>query len=222
MGRHNFTYFYILRFLHLSDLKLAISGRILDVGCGVGGLALYLCRYAKQVVGIDVSTRAIKIARQAAKHNQVSNVYFAVQKMTVQKNNYDLIMATEVIEHIQNDQKFLQNIYASLKKSGYLLLSTPSVNSLMYHWGWYEEFDHQVGHLRRYTAQDLSQLLRQIGFKVVTLSERESLLRSILFTTKLGFLIRFIRGPLVYLFHFVDEIFGYVFGFTDIIILAKK
>ena len=185
-------------------------------------MALYLCQYADRVVGIDISTRAIKIASQAARANALTNVSFLVQQMTVQKNTYDLVIATEVIEHISNDQKLLQDIYASLSKNGYLLLSTPSSNSLMYKWGWYQKFDHQVGHLRRYTPRELSRLFKQVGFKVVTLSERESLLRSVLFTTRLGFLIRFVRGPLINAFHFVDEIFGFFFGFTDIIILAKK
>ncbi len=222
MGRHNFTYFYILDFLHLSDLKSAITGTILDVGCGVGSLALYLSQLADQVTGIDISTRAIKIARQAALANQKSNTLFLVKKMTVQKNNYDLIIATEVIEHIASDQKFVQDIYSSLKKGGYFLLSTPSVNSWMYRSGWYDNFDHQVGHLRRYTVTELSQLLHQTKFKIVQVSEKESLLRSLLFTTRMGFLIRFIRGPLVNIFHLMDEVCGLIFGFTDIIILAKK
>jgi hypothetical protein len=50
----------------------------------------------------------------------------------------------------------------------------------------------------------------------------EGIVRNVLFTTKFGFLIRFIKGPLVPLFHLVDAMFLPLFGAVDVLIVAEK
>ena len=219
---NNFTYFYLLKLLNSSQVVSKKS--FLDVGCGVGAISLYLASQGKEVVGIDVSSRAIDIANQAKEANKFSNVRFVLNSAEkfVPGRKFEVILLIEVIEHIKDDEGLLEKIFSWLKEEGYLVLTTPSSENIMFKLGLYKEFDKKVGHLRRYTKKEIIELLEKNGFEIVYYSARESLLRSILFTTRLSFLIKFIKGPLVPLFHRLDETIGRAFGFTDHIILAKK
>jgi 2-polyprenyl-3-methyl-5-hydroxy-6-metoxy-1,4-benzoquinol methylase len=222
ISRDNFTYGYILEFLHKACSEGFAQKEILDVGCGVGTIALYLSQKGAKVTGIDISQRAIDIAERARKSLNQSKTTFIHGEVGPGKKKFDLATTFEVIEHIKDEALFLRNIHSNLKTNGLLVLSTPSKENLLYRSGFYQAFDAEVGHLRRYTQQTLRKLLEQNSFKIVSMRQVEGPLRNILFTTKLGFLIRFIRGPLVPLFHFFDTLSGLVFGFSDIQVIAQK
>lgn len=222
MGRRNFTYWYILDFLHQACREGFSGLKILDVGCGVGSISLYLANQGARVTGIDISPRAIAIANQAKKDTGVRNVAFRQSSLRAEPRTYDLIVCFEVIEHIKNDGAFVTQLCANLKSNGLLVLSTPSKNNLLYRLGWYSRFDTEVGHLRRYTPADIAGLLNSHGFTVRTIRSVEGPLRNLLFTTKLGFIIKAIRGPLIPVFHWLDQLSGMVFGFSDIQVVAQK
>lgn len=220
--RGNFTYFYTLDFLHKACPEGFSSKKILDVGCGVGTLSLYVASQGAEVVGIDISPRAIDIAQQAQQTLAFKEVTFMVKELTKGKADQDLVICSEVIEHIPDDKKFLQLIHSHLKKKGRLYLSTPSQENLLYKIGFYKKFDAEVGHLRRYTVQSLQHVIESQGFTILQLREVEGPLRNLLFTTKLGFLIKFIRGPLVPVFHWFDQISATIAGASDLQVIAEK
>lgn len=226
INRNNFTYFNILPFIDIStSLMRTTSLRILDVGCGVGTLDFYLANKGFTVKGLDLSSRAISICNQFKRLSKIKNVSFSqidVEKMK-ENSKYDLIICTEVIEHIQNDLKFIKKLHSLLKDNGSLVLSTPSLNSPLYRAGLLKKFDYEVGHLRRYSIHSITNLLESGEFKVVELKRKEGILRNSLFMFKpLGFLIKFIRGPLISVFHWVDEFSIILFGESDLIVVAKK
>jgi len=218
----NFTYFYILQFLQEPCIKTVARPRILDVGCGVGALALYLAKQGGRVIGIDISPQAIKIANYARQANHLRSVIFKSGELRAGSGDFDQVICTEVIEHIQDDAKFLQLIKSQLKTGGILLLTTPSQENWLYRWGFYRQFDQRVGHLRRYTVKSLTQLLARHGFKIIKVKPVEGPPRNILFTTRLGGLIKFMKGPLVPIFHWLDQLAAQIWGASDIMILASK
>ncbi len=224
INKNNFTYFYINELLQ----KGCIFGAnyVLDVGCGVGTIAIYLAHLGKNVVGIDISKRAIDIAKDAVPDDLLNKLIFRKVELdkfkSKNKNKFDLVICAEVLEHIEDDKTFLKDIFYVLKPGGYLVLTTPTPESLMYRWGMYKRFDLEVGHLRRYTGKQIKKIISSTGFDVVFFRQTESILRSSLFTTRLGFLIKFIRGPLVPIFHKLDEFVGLFFGFTDNQVIARK
>lgn len=221
---NNFTYFYILQLLRLAGLRGLETKKVLDVGCGVGTLSLYCAALGATVKGIDVSPRAIKIADQANKSLGFQKVQFkqGELKQSSGPGKFDIALCFEVIEHVKNETVFLRAIHSQLAPDGMLLLSTPSSDNWLYRRGFYQTFDREVGHLRRYTPQTIKALLRKNGFEIVKLRQVEGPLRNMLFTTKLGFLIRGIRGPLVRPFHVLDHISGKVLGYTDIQVIARR
>ncbi len=230
IGRHNFTYFYILRFLHLADIlplplptKNVPRLKVLDVGCGVGTLATFLATEGAEVTGLDVSPRAIALANKAKKELQLDRVSFTQGELKKGRGQYDVVLCTEVIEHIPDDLAFLSLLASHLKPGGKLILTTPSSTNWLYKMGFYVSFDKRVGHLRRYTEAELMLLFRKTKlFSVRKVQPVEGPLRNILFTTKLGFLIKGIRGPLVPFFHWLDELSASIGGATDIQVLAVK
>lgn len=73
----NFTYRNIIYILNKYITK---SQKILDIGCGVGTISLYLANKGNKVFGIDISKNAITTARESAKHLGLKNVYFEEMK----------------------------------------------------------------------------------------------------------------------------------------------
>lgn len=223
IGENNFTYFNFSRVLHHyfaeSDLQKL---KVLDIGCGVGTLSLYFASHGAEVTGIDISERAITIARAAKKALRFGNVKFQRGELAKGKREYDLVICSEVVEHVPNETKFLQDINSNLKKSGWLVLTTPSRNNFLYQRGFYRKFDAEVGHLRRYTADSIAERVSRSGLTVLSVTKTEGCLRNLLFTTKLGFLIKFIKGPLIPVFHWFDQATVSLLGEADLIVVARK
>lgn len=206
-----------------TSLELGLARHdVLDVGCGVGTLALYLGQFAKSVKGVDVASRAIKIATKAARSLRASNVTFVEGELAAVKGKFELIMCTEVIEHVADDAAFAKQLASRLKEGGLLFLTTPSMENWLYKLGYYRGFDAEVGHFRRYTPMTIRQRLEQAGLTVLKVEPVEGPLRSIMFSTKLGYLIYGIKGPLIPLFHWFDSICARVFGASDLQVIARK
>lgn len=221
---NNFTYYN-----HLKALKIPLSNvspiRVLDVGCGVGTLAFYMANKGNQVHAIDLSPDAIKIAEEFKAFSGMTNVNFQAIEISALPADlrFDLVTCTEVIEHIPDEKEFAKRLASSTSSGGYLLLSTPSVNAPLFRLGLLDNFDKEVGHLRRYSIDSISNLLEESGFTIVSAWKTESIIRNVLFTYKaFGILIRFIRGPLIPLFHALDNKLAKLLGESDILILARK
>jgi SAM-dependent methyltransferase len=141
----------------------------------------------------------------------------------IKKNHFDLIVCFEVLEHIKNEKKIIEFFFKSLKKGGSLILSVPSKNAPLYRAGLLKNFDLIVGHLRRYTKNEITNVLTWGGFKIDTIFFEESILRNLFYTTPLmGNIIRFIKGPLVHLFFAIDKVLVKLFGESDLIIIGVK
>uniref|UniRef100_A0A8D8ZKX8 Ubiquinone biosynthesis O-methyltransferase, mitochondrial n=1 Tax=Cacopsylla melanoneura TaxID=428564 RepID=A0A8D8ZKX8_9HEMI len=103
--------------------------KILDVGCGGGLLAESLARLGADVTAIDPSEDLIKIASTHAQahvdkppHYIVTNIEdFSLNN----KNKFDVVVMSEVIEHIQNKKTFLSLSLDTLKPRGSLIVTTP-------------------------------------------------------------------------------------------------
>ncbi|MDQ5900850.1 MAG: hypothetical protein QG600_428 [Patescibacteria group bacterium] len=218
----NFTYKLILNNL---EKYIKDNQKILDIGSGAGTLALYCGLKRNKVTGIDVSTQAVKSANESAVQIGLNNVSFKVMKFPEEYPNekFDLIICTEVIEHLEDDLKALKVIYKLLKPNGIAIISTPSLNAPLYKLGLATDFDKRVGHLRRYSMESLRKLSKQAGFKIVASNKQEGVIRNSLFIIPhLGELIRFIKFGLVDVVTFIDNISVKLFGESQLFIILKK
>ncbi|HCC84525.1 MAG TPA: hypothetical protein DEP87_02490 [Candidatus Pacebacteria bacterium] len=218
----NFTYFFHLRALK-PFLTQPKNLRVLDVGCGVGTLSLFLAAQGvKQVVGLDLSARAISQAEVARQALNLTNLKFHCQQLSSNLGQFDLILASEIIEHVPQPAEFVKKLAINLKPGGHLILTTPYAHNWLRHHGYLEKPDQVAGHLAIYDEISLQKLFPVETWKIVSLTQTEGPLRMLLFILPLGILIKFIRGPLVSWFHILDEILAKVWGHHDLILVGRK
>jgi len=91
--------------------------KILEYGCGDGSYAFDLAERGATVIGIDISSAAIKEAKRQAKEKGVSNVTFLVmdaEKMQFNDNSFDIVCGTSILHHL-NIEKSLKELVRVLK-----------------------------------------------------------------------------------------------------------
>lgn len=110
--------------------RLARGKRALDAGCGAGYGSAELARGALSVVGIDCAAEAVEFAHA---HYRAPNLTFkqaACGALPYADASFDLIVAFEVIEHLADWPRFLEEARRTLAPNGQFIVSTP--NKLYY------------------------------------------------------------------------------------------
>lgn len=100
--------------------------RILDIGCGGGLLAEPMARLGGIVTGIDVTSPAIDAARTHAKASGLDITYHcqSAEDLAASGATFDVIYASEVIEHVADRQMFVAAIADMLAENGVIVLTT--------------------------------------------------------------------------------------------------
>lgn len=222
--KNNFTYRLHLEFF---DKYLKIpKQRVLDIGCGAGSVCFCLANDGQEVTGIDISNKAISECKKSAKQLHLNNAVFKqayFPKDADYGKNFDAVILTEVIEHLEDDSSALKKINALLTKNGLLFLSTPSINAPLHKLGLTRKFDREVGHLRRYTLPQLKKLLKENNFKIIEIKKTEGVLRNFLFVNPhAGKLVKYINFFASDIVTFLDNISLKLFGNSNYIVVAKK
>jgi 2-polyprenyl-6-hydroxyphenyl methylase/3-demethylubiquinone-9 3-methyltransferase len=105
--------------------KSNTSVRIFDAGCGNGFIAGYFLKKGHEVTGCDASEKGINFARSSWPKGrfEVHSVYDNLpQKFG---SNWDVVISSEVIEHLYNPRLFIQNVHELLKPGGFVIITTP-------------------------------------------------------------------------------------------------
>ena len=99
---------------------------ILDLGCGGGIASEPLCRLGGNVTGIDESENLINIAKLHSKKMGLKINYkcIDIENLIKLKKKYDVIVALELLEHVNNVEHFCELIIKLLKNDGIIILST--------------------------------------------------------------------------------------------------
>lgn len=222
ISENNFTYRLILNSI---NKFLRAPKEILDIGCGAGTLCLYFAKKGNDVVGIDISQKAVESAQESSKFLGLKKIKFKKMNFPSElpKKQFDFIIFSEVIEHLKNDELALRKIHLLLKKNGIVFISTPSKNAPLHKLGLARSFDKRVGHLRRYTADELEKKAKKCGFVVLEIEKNEGIIRNFLFLNPIaGKLVRFIKFFLSDWVTFIDNISIKIFGESNIFMIIKK
>lgn len=135
--------------------------KILEIGCGTGGNIKILKKYGRFVVGLDVSEKALDFCRNK---NFDKLILGDIEYTNLNNNFFDIVLALDVLEHIENDKKAIQNIYRILKQGGVFLITVPSYQFL------WSEHDIALNHFRRYSFNKFLNKVERAGFKVIKAS----------------------------------------------------
>lgn len=129
-NRGGILYKRLIKLLENSRSKEGI--RVLDIGCGKGDLAIDCAKKGANVIAIDYSISAIKLARKKLslqKKNIKNKIYFLLMdasKVDFPKNSFDIVLSIDVFEHLYPEELeiVMKKISSILKNNGELLVHT--------------------------------------------------------------------------------------------------
>jgi 2-polyprenyl-3-methyl-5-hydroxy-6-metoxy-1,4-benzoquinol methylase len=126
-----------------------ISGVLLDLGCGNKPYKTIYDKHSKESIGIDVQTTPHK--------NPNIDVYYDGENIPFEDNRFDVVLCSEVIEHVKHPFNFLQEIHRVLKPGGTLILTCPFLQVL-----------HETPNdFFRYTYYGLSELMKNANLEII-------------------------------------------------------
>jgi methionine biosynthesis protein MetW len=173
----------------LFQRHLGRAERLLDIGCGVGAVGLYLGHLlsVREVFGVEISERRAGAAR--GRGIQVVLCHIDQGLLPFEDGKFDAIFCGEIIEHLVDPDHLLDEIGRLLAPGGMCVLTTPNLacwyNRIALLLGWQPfdtsvSFRHEVGrpqflvggygcrdHLRVFTFRALRDLLTVRGFRIV-------------------------------------------------------
>lgn len=157
--------------------------KILEIGCGTGGLTRCLPKYGK-VTGFDISPEAVEFC----KSKDLQDIY--VQDISILNTGsylkrFDLILALDVLEHLQDDVAAMEKVREMLADGGLFFINVPAHKFL------WSEHDEALEHKRRYHRLELTKKLKDAGFEIVSSSYFVTLI-----------------SPLIILYRLYGNIFG--------------
>lgn len=128
-----------------------------DVGCGSGRNMQLLSHYSEWVTGLDRSPAALHLAAARGLPIACADGH----GLPLADSSVDLLSALDVIEHLDDDMRALNEFHRVLQPEGLLLVTVPAYRFL------WSEHDEALMHRRRYVASELHVKLTRTGFRVL-------------------------------------------------------
>jgi glycosyltransferase involved in cell wall biosynthesis len=145
--------------------QAALGRRILEIGAGFGNLTRYF-RGRELVIASDLDPVAVEYLRGAFRDDpevRIASYRFPMEpaaRAELLVERLDTIVCCNVLEHIEDDEKTLLDMYALLQRGGRLVLLVPALSWL------YGSLDIHLRHFRRYERAGLEEKLRLAGFTI--------------------------------------------------------
>lgn len=146
------------------------NAAILDVGCGMGHFLSYLKHHGfTNAVGVDHSPEQVACCLSAGLPvSKIDDIFIFLNS---QKNAYDFILLSDVLEHFYKDEvmQVLEGLRGALREGGTLVLRVPNMSGVNGLNGRYIDFTHEVG----FTESSLKQVLMCSGFKNIRIEDNK-------------------------------------------------
>lgn len=151
----NIRHEYILRIIQKNRIK-----DILDYGAGDGQLVRKLTSHGLNVIGWEHSEIGVaRATKESDLRGMKSKVVITPKDLKNYAGRFDLVIMSEVIEHLEKPEDELLPILALLKSGGYFIATVPS--------GPMSYFDRHIGHFRHYSPDSFQKLLAICGLNQV-------------------------------------------------------
>ena len=148
---------HMSRYLALVDV---VKDKIvLDAASGEGYGSFLISKYAREVVGIDISAEAISFSNKNYKTENLKYIQSDIKEIPTGDNYFDIVVSFETIEHVDEETQhlFLNEVKRVLKKDGILVISTP--NKSVYNKfisGYHNEF-----HVKEFEVEEFKKFLEK-------------------------------------------------------------
>ncbi len=151
----NHWWFRVRRNIILSLIRkyeISKTAKIFDFGCGSGYTVGYLQKLGYDASGADVSVEAIKFGLSKG----IRNLSIAKGiEVSPPEGGFDLILALDVIEHLEDAPEAIKGLKSALKSGGRAIVTVPAYKWM---WGVQDEVAH---HFRRYTMSGLADTVKR-------------------------------------------------------------
>lgn len=151
------------------NIQTFIGDNILEVGAGIGNITDFIIP-GRNLTVIDINRDYITYlkAKYAFCDPSVFNAFITdiqdIGSSPVSKIRFDTILCLNILEHLENDRKAVENMISLLQPGGRLVVLVPALKAL------YGSMDVSFEHHRRYSKKDLKCLIHGQNLKIVKLS----------------------------------------------------
>ncbi|TNE80738.1 MAG: class I SAM-dependent methyltransferase [Bacteroidetes bacterium] len=133
--------------------------KVLEIGCGNGLVRRQLESFTQwKTDGADISHEALKLNTGVKGETFLYNIH---ERKAELKEQYDVVILFDVLEHIPDTTEFLESCLFHLKPGGMLYINVPSLNKYR------SDYDIVVGHIRRYDKKMMAEEFKNLPAKVL-------------------------------------------------------
>lgn len=168
----------------LENLSLSGKEKILEIGCGRGFYLNVLSKMFPKldITGIDLNEKYLLEAKNYINDKKVKLIKVNATSLPFKDKVFDRIIATEILEHISDDEKTISEMFRVLKPGGIIMVTVPSKNYPFFwdplNWilertvGWHLPSNIWwlsgiwADHIRLYDEKELKDKMKSNGFKV--------------------------------------------------------
>lgn len=144
------------RALIARELKQLTPGRAIDIGAAAGRNTTVLEEHGWQAFALEYDESGAELAKARG----INVMRADATMLPVPDDQFDLAISYDVLEHIEDDARVVEEIKRVLKPGGHVLIAVPADPRL------WSEHDDAVSHLRRYTRDSLTKVFVDAGFTI--------------------------------------------------------
>ena len=164
--------------------------RLLDIGCASGEHTLYYLKKCNKVFGVDANKDLIETANE--RYPQIKFRVANAESLPFAKNYFDVVVMNDVLEHVEDEKKSLDETHRVLKKDGIVILSSPNISNCVariYHlltgkmW-LFKTFT--TDHINPISYWEIERIFKESGFVKCHLIEGVNVVENVSIVTKLS------------------------------------
>jgi len=164
--KSNFYYKEYIRYDAILKRIPSKTRTVLDLGCGDGFLSCRIAERGYQVTSVDLSSNRLKRFKEQADRLNIQQIVSDIAKVDLPSESFDLIVCSEVIEHLPNYKDVLAEVWRLLKKEGHFIVTVPNNQKLkIFTCPHCLKKFYQDDHVNSYTKETLSDDLISAGLK---------------------------------------------------------
>ncbi|MEW5992655.1 MAG: class I SAM-dependent methyltransferase [Chloroflexota bacterium] len=157
---------------------MSAASDVLEAGCGTGG-NLFMLERRGRVSAFEPSVIAREIAATKGGTTWIIADGELPDRLPFETGSFDLVVALDVLEHIERDQEALAALVSMARPGGFILVTVPAHPIL---WG---AHDRRLHHLRRYRRRELERMCAATGGELRLLTAFNTILAPIAITLRL-------------------------------------
>ena len=182
-------------------IEKTIGGRYLNIGSGEGDLDLDINEYCQELYACDINESDVLFSKK--NNPNISYTLQDAERLEYEDNFFDTVVCMEVIEHVNNKEKVINEINRVLKPQGYLIITFPSDNYPFT----YDPLNyilrninikfpigaHSFGHLDLIKDDEINKLFNEYNFEIIEKKYLSRYISSIFEMYWIGFLQKVLK-----------------------------